>query len=289
NLGLNARMKATEGQPVRIYAGDFDNNGFYDAIPTVFIPDETGKEREFTFHGRDDLIKQMIGLRGRFQKYSDYTQASIDKLLKPEEREQALVLEANEFRSMYIENKGNGEFAMRPLPLQAQLSPLFGMVADDIDHDGNLDLLAVGNDFSGELLVGRYDALNGLYLRGDGKGNFAAQSMQKSGLCITGNAKGLVRLAGATGKPLFLATQNRGPLCAVQTNVPIRTLVPKASDVAAVITFANGKTQRVELPFGSSFLSQSSRTLYLQQPVRSVVWVDNKGRKTAANLAADLQ
>ncbi|WP_375444177.1 FG-GAP-like repeat-containing protein [uncultured Fibrella sp.] len=280
NLGLNARMRASEQQPVRTYAGDFDNNGFYDAIPTVFIPDENGQAREFTFHGRDDLIKQMILMRGRFQQYKDFTQASIDKLLKPEERQRALVLEANEFRSMYIENKGNGELAMHPLPMQAQMSPLFGMVASDMDHDGNLDLLAVGNDFSGEVLVGRYDALNGLFLKGNGNGNFTAQPMQKSGFCVTGNAKGLVRLAtGAAGNSLFLSTQNRGPVCAFQTNVPTRLLTPKTTDVAALITFANGRTQRVELPFGSSYLSQSSRTLSLDKHVRSVVWIDSRGRK----------
>ncbi len=287
NLGLNARMRASDQQPARIYAGDFDNNGFYDAIPTVYIPDETGQAREFTFHGRDDLIRQMIGLRGRFQQYKDFTQASIDKLLKPEERQQALVLEATEFRSMYIENTGKGAFVMHPLPMQAQLSPLFGMLATDLDRDGNLDLLAVGNDFSGEVLAGRYDALNGLYLRGDGKGSFAAQSMQTSGLCVTGNAKGFVRVAGATGKSLFLATQNRGPLCAVQSSAPIRSLRPKATDVAALLTLGNGKTQRVELPFGSSFLSQSSRTLCLPPGVKSVLWIDNKGRKTVATSAID--
>ncbi|MEZ0483109.1 FG-GAP-like repeat-containing protein [Fibrella aquatica] len=281
NLGLNARMRANERQPVRIYAGDFDNNGFYDAIPTVFIPDETGQVREFTFHGRDDLIKQMIVLRGRFQQYRDFTQASIDKLLKPEERQQAMVLEANELRSMYLENKGNGDFMMRPLPMQAQLSPLFGMLATDVDRDGNLDILAVGNDFSGEVLAGRYDALNGLYLRGDGRGHFTAEMMQKSGLCVAGNAKGLVQVAGATGHLLYLATQNRGPLLAFQSNVPSQSLTPKPTDVAAMITFGNNKTRRVELPFGSSFLSQSSRMLTLDNGAKLVVWIDGKGRRTA--------
>ncbi|MBO0948323.1 VCBS repeat-containing protein [Fibrella sp. HMF5405] len=284
NLGLNARMRASEQHPARLYAGDFDNNGFYDAIPTIYIPDEKGQQREFTFHGRDDLIKQMIVLRGRFQQYSDFTQASIDKLLKPDEMKQATVLEVNELRSMYIENKGPGpggvpQFAMHPLPMQAQLAPLFGMVASDVDLDGNLDLLAVGNDFSGEVHVGRYDALNGLYLRGDGTGNFTAQPMQKSGLCVTGNAKGLVQLTGARGNTLFLATQNRGPLCVFQRNVPGRQLRPKNTDIAALVTLTNGKTQRIELPFGSSYLSQSGRALWLQPVVKSVVWIDYKGHK----------
>ncbi|CCG98702.1 ASPIC/UnbV domain protein [Fibrella aestuarina BUZ 2] len=291
NLGLNARMRASDRYPVRIYAGDFDNNGFYDAIPTIYIPDEKGEPREFTFHGRDDLIKQMIVLRGRFQKYQDFTQASIDKLLKPEERQQAMVLEANEFRSMYIENKGNGadgspQFELHPLPMQAQLAPLFGMIAEDVDQDGNLDILAVGNDYSGEVLVGRYDALNGLYLRGDGKGGFVPRSLAESGFCVPGNAKGLVSLPDARGNRLLVATQNRGPMCAFRSGTSGQLLRAKPNQVAAVLTLADGKKQRIELPFGSSFLSQSSRTLWVPAGTKSVEWIDAKGKPAGQAVVA---
>ena len=123
NLGLNARMRASDREPVRIYAGDFDNNGFYDAIPTIFIPDAEGVRKEYPFHGREDLIKQMIAMRRRFPYYKDFTQASIDKLLTPEERKDALVLEANYLQSVYIRNDGAGKFTLQPLPVQAQLGP----------------------------------------------------------------------------------------------------------------------------------------------------------------------
>lgn len=287
NLGLNARMRASDKEPVRLYAGDFDNNGFYDAIPTVFIPDETGKRREFTFHGRDDLIKQMILMRGRFQQYRDFTQASIENLLKPEELKQATILEANELRSMYIENKGKGadgepQFAMRPLPMQAQLAPLFGMSATDVDCDGNLDLLAVGNDFSGEVLVGRYDALNGLYLRGDGKGNFIPQPMANSGFCVPGNAKGLVTLPDVHGNPLYVASQNRGMLSAFRGPNAGRIFRPKPTDVAVVLTFIDGRKQKNELPWGNSFLSQSSRALWFGPLVKRVDIIDNQGHSKKA-------
>ena len=61
--------------------------------------------------------------------------------------------------------------------MQAQISALNGMVADDFDGDGNLDVLINGNDWGTEVSVGRYDALNGLVLKGDGKGNFTALSI----------------------------------------------------------------------------------------------------------------
>lgn len=279
NLGQNSRMHASDKEPVRMYAADFDNNGFYDAIPTIFIPDEKGVSREFTFHGRDDLIKQMIAIRRRFPLYKDFTQASIDKLLTPEERSQALLLEANYLQSAFIENKGDGTFTVHALPTPAQLAPIFGMVADDVDRDGNLDVMLVGNDFSGEVSMGRYDALNGLWLKGDGKGGFSAQHIATSGFYVPGNAKGLAQMATTDGHQLLVATQNRGRLCVFRNNKPVPSLRLRPMDVAAMLTFGNGKKQKIEFNYGNSFLSQSARVLLIDPQVKSVEIIDSQGKK----------
>lgn len=279
NLGRNTRMQASDTEPVRVYAGDFDNNGFYDAIPTIFIPDSNGRRQEYSFHGREDLIKQMIAMRRRFPYFKDFTSASIDKLLTPEERQSALVLEANYLQSAYVENKGDGTFTIHPLPVQAQLAPIFGMVADDVDRDGNLDVIIVGNDYGGEVLTGRYDALNGLFLRGDGKGNFTTQSVASSGFYVPGNAKGLVQLTDSRGRELVVATQNRGRLCVFRNNRPAVNLRLRPTDASALLTFVDGKKQKVEFCYGNSFLSQSARTLFISPRVKAVEIIDSQGHK----------
>lgn len=279
NLGRNGRMQASDKEPVRIYGGDFDNNGFYDAIPTIFIPDSTGRRQEYTFHGREDLIKQMIAMRRRFPYFKDFATASIDQLLTPEERQSALVLEANYLESAYIENKGDGTFAIRSLPIQAQLAPIFGMVADDVDRDGNLDVMLVGNDFGGEVLAGRYDAMNGLFLRGDGTGNFAAQSIASSGFYVPGNAKALAQLTDKQGRELLVATQNRGRLCVFRNHKPATSLRLRPTDASAVLTFANGKKQKVEFSYGNSFLSQSARIILVSPFVKAIEITDSQGHK----------
>ena len=109
-------------------------------------------------------------------------------------------------------NEGNGKFSLIPLPVEAQISVLNGMVADDFDGDGNLDIAINGNDWGTEVLTGRYDALNGLILTGDGKGNFSALSIAESGIYIPGNGRGLISLKGSSGKLLLAASQNRGSL-----------------------------------------------------------------------------
>ena len=98
---------------------------------------------------------------------------------------------------------------MIPLPMQAQISQLCGMVVDDFDGDGNLDVAINGNDYGTEVSTGRYDAFNGLMLKGDGKGNFKPLSIQQSGIYIPGDGKALVKLIGAKGNYLLAASQNR--------------------------------------------------------------------------------
>lgn len=282
NLGRNARMQASTAEPVRVYANDFDNNGFYDAIPTMFFDDSVGHRQEYSFHGREDLIKQMITMRRRFPYFKDFSTADISKLLTPEERQSALVVEANYMQSAYIKNNGNGTFSCHPLPLQAQLAPIFGMIADDIDQDGNLDVLLVGNDYGGEVLTGRYDGFNGLVLRGDGHGNFTPQSIAASGFYVPGNAKALVRLTDGKGHQLIAASQNRGKLCLFRTRKRELTLSVRSSDVSALFTLTNGKRQKVELNYGTSFLSQSTRQLLISPHVKAVVITDSRGGKRQA-------
>ena len=94
----------------------------------------------------------------------------------------------------------------------AQLAPLNGMVADDFNNDGNLDIAISGNDYGNEVSAGRYDAMNGIVLLGDGMGNFKAETILQSGLFINGDGKALVSLQGPGNNYLLAATQNRGSL-----------------------------------------------------------------------------
>jgi hypothetical protein len=75
---------------------------------------------------------------------------------------------------------------------------VFGLLTGDYDHDGHPDVLLSGNSFAPEYVAGWYDAGRGLYLRGDGKGNFTAVPASKSGYRVTGDAKGMASLFTAS-------------------------------------------------------------------------------------------
>ncbi|MGB5436296.1 MAG: hypothetical protein WBM98_10435, partial [Maribacter sp.] len=92
------------------------------------------------------------------------------------------------FASVYLENKGN-TFVAHQLPVQAQVSSINQILVDDYDNDGNLDALIAGNLFSSEIETPRNDAGYGLYLKGDGKGNFEPVPNYQSGFFAPGDVK----------------------------------------------------------------------------------------------------
>jgi hypothetical protein len=279
NLGRNSFFQATEQQPVSIYAKDFDNNGSYDAFPSLYV--RTSQEdpgwKEHPAHMRDDAVKQMIGMRAKFQNYKTYANATMDQLFTAEQLEGALILKAGNLSSSYCRNDGAGKFTLAPLPFTAQLSALNGMLADDFDGDGNLDVIINANDYGTDVSIGRYDALNGLMLKGDGKGNFVAKSILESGIFIPGNGKALVKLRGKDGRYLAAAGQNRGPLKIFELKQRINNVPLKPGDVRADIVFTDGRKQKAEVNYGSSFLSQSARFLSIGETVKSVSITESTG------------
>src|SRR5690606_17383385 len=166
--------------------------------------------RLYPVHFWDELSSQSPRFRQQFSRYEHYGRATIDKIFSQEELEDALILDANYLSTSYIENLGNGLFEIKPLPIPAQVSPVNGIVTDDINLDGNLDILMIGNDFGNEIFVGRMDALTGLVLLGDGKGNFEVIKSSESGFFVNGDAKALVKLYGADARELIVASKNRG-------------------------------------------------------------------------------
>ncbi len=279
NAGRNSFYRPSGKYPVRVYAKDFDNNGSYDALPSVYLPAQDGTLKEFSTLTRDDLIKQMIEMRNKFKTYKDLATSTFDKVLTPEQLQGALVLSANNFSSSFIRNDGNGQFTIQPLPLQAQISSLFGMMAEDVDADGNLDIILTGNDYGTEVSTGRYDAFYGLVLKGDGAGGFRALSIRESGWYVPGNAKALVKFANAGASCLYAATQVRGNVEVFVQKQPVKMIRVNQDDAYALITLRNGKTRKTEFPFGSGFLSQPGRFINADAQVKNITVVNTQGIK----------
>ncbi len=279
NLGENSFYKASDKYPVSIYSKDFYHQGIVQCLLTSFIKDKQGgTPKEFATDSRDDLIAQLPFLKKRFLTYKQYAGTTFDQLFTPQELDSAVKYSANNFKSSFIRNNGNGTFTMEPLPGMAQYSAINGMVADDFDGDGNLDICMNTNDYGTVPSYGRYDALNGLILRGDGKGGFTPLNIVQSGIFIPGNGKALVKLRSSDGKYLIAASQNKGPLKVFELNKDCSFLVLNADDVSAIMVYKDGRRQKRETGYGNSFLSQSGRFIAIDKTMSSIEITNSKGK-----------
>lgn len=284
NLGLNSNFKGSFKEPMTILADDLDDNGKLDPMIFCYIRAQDGTRKPFPMHTRDDLISQMISIRKRYPTFKSFGQASMDDIWSKQEKENAVAMNATDLNTSYIENKGNGKFTIRALPIEVQIAPVYGMLNKDVDGDGNLDLLMVGNDYGMEPLSGRHDAFMGLFLKGNGKGDFNSLTLAKSGFLVKGDAKGLARIHSAQGEELVLATQNQDKLLVYAKNEEpgkkaLKWVKLKPDDFFADIFYSDNRKRRIEFYYGDTYLSQSSRRLALDRDVLKVVITNFKGNK----------
>ena len=278
NLGLNNYYRASDERPLRIYAKDIDGNGSVDAIMSCYFRAEDGTYKEFPLHFWDELNGQSPKFRQKYGYYREFGRVTMSELFTPEEGAGMKILEVNYTASSYIENLGNGKFAVHALPVTAQFAPVNGIVTTDVNEDGNIDAVLVGNDYGNEVFSGRYDAFNGLVLLGNGKGKFEALSASESGFHVPGDAKSLACLFSPAGD-VFIASQNQDSLkmFGFRKLRKDQLLVPGALDTKAEFSWPDGRVRKVELYYGSGYLSQSSRCIRIPEGVTTVTLYDSKG------------
>ncbi len=276
NLGLNARYQASPSKPVCVYASDYDKNGRIDPVICQYIGEEN-----YIAHPRDLLIQQINAVRSRFKTYKEYGAAPFEKAFTKKELAEATVLKSENFASSYIENLGDGNFTMTPLPLEVQIAPIYGMSVEDVNEDGNLDLLLVGNSFATEVSTGRYDAFKGGVLEGDGTGNFSVLSGKEAGFYVDTDAKGLVKLQTANAQNLYLVANNNGPLQGFRkkNQKKIKSHALSEADTHIIIQYENGSIQKQEIYFGNSYLSQSENKIDLGSKITSIEIFNIRGEK----------
>ena len=96
--------------------------------------------------------------------------------------------------------------------MEAQVAPVNDIAVGDYNNDGTLDALLVGNDYTADVATGRYDASEGLYLRGDGQGNFVPKNAQENGFRVSSDARSIKSLTLANGQSLWVVGSNSDSL-----------------------------------------------------------------------------
>lgn len=202
NLGLNSRIRVSKEKPLLMYLGDFDSNGSSDHILVYYNGDNS-----YPFASRDQLVKQIPSLKKKFLRYKDYRDVKLEDIITPAQKGNSAVMKVNTFTSLYLRNDGT-QLSQVPLPTEAQLSPIFGISSEDVNDDGNKDLLLVGNLSAVQPEYGAYDAGLGLVLLGDGKGGFSSLSPRESGFVVHGEGRDIEIVKDKKGEPAYLVTRN---------------------------------------------------------------------------------
>jgi len=206
NLGLNTRLRASAAEPATMYVKDFDNNGVTEPIISCYSGGES-----LPLVLRDDLIKALPYLKSRFLKYSNYAGRTPQDIFGSQLKD-AVFKQTETFATSLARNNGDGSFTLVPLPLAAQIAPVYGILAGDFDQDGKLDLLLAGNFDGVKPDLARMSASYGLFLRGDGAGNFTPVRTAESGFFVTGQVRDIQKLRTRAGDLYIVARNNDRPL-----------------------------------------------------------------------------
>ncbi len=207
NLGLNGRLHASPREPAEMYVKDFGGTGSVAQILSLYNGGVS-----YPLALRDELLAALPYLRPRYPSYKAYATQRVTDIFSPRDLQGAEHKVVRTFASALVHNDGHGAFTLVPLPEEAQLAPVYGMLAADVDGDGHTDLLLAGNFDGFKPEIGRMAGSAGLMLRGDGKGGFTPVHAVESGFRVPGQSRDIQRLRTAEGEMIVVARNNDTPL-----------------------------------------------------------------------------
>ncbi|MFW5726844.1 MAG: FG-GAP repeat domain-containing protein, partial [bacterium] len=208
NWGLNSKFQASREKPLRLYVNDYDRNGKIEAILEWYPP---GSNKAYPFATRTEMTKQLPQLKKIALKHAEYASRGMKELFATEVIEKSLVLRATHLESAILWND-SGKFSLQPLPAEAQLAPVFSILAEDLDGDAQTDLLLMGNLHALKPELGRLDANRGVFLKGMGNRKFKPLSSAQSGFWVEGQVRDIEIIEKPGGEKRILVARNKLPL-----------------------------------------------------------------------------
>ena len=212
NLGKNNKFKATKEHPFKVYANDFDGNGTNDIVLAKFY-----KTDYVPVRGKECTTQQMPYVGEKFKDFHSFASAKLIDILPEKKVDEAVVYEISNFESILLVNN-NGKLVPKPLPIEAQVSPIKSSVIDDFNSDGHKDLFLVGNHYGVEVETTRYDAGYGSLLLGDGNNNFKFSPPVSSGIYIQKDSRYISPIKTANKDIIYLITNNNNSLSLFKKN-----------------------------------------------------------------------
>lgn len=213
NRGLNSRIEASIAQPAEIFCTDFDGNGESEAILCYY---QMGKS--YPMYMRDQLIEVMPMLRKKLYRYKNYSGKTMYEIFEQKAIEAALKLQVYTFASSIFINNGAAGFSVRPLPRSVQLSTINALTLSDLNADGSIDITAIGNDASPEVVSGNLTASFGAILFNKGNAVFENQPTRQTNFLVPGYSKSIIEILTSNQKRIWLIAKKNAPIQTMQLN-----------------------------------------------------------------------
>ena len=274
NIGKNTPFEANSEHPLKLHFADFDKNGSIDPIYSGY------QEKAFyPLASLDLLTQQLPKLKNKILHYSTYAESTTEDILKYLETPNVEKLTCAIQASVILENLGNNQFSIIELPLMAQIAPVKGILTEDLNLDGFLDILLVGNEYNTEVVNGRYDASKGAVLFNNGQFSFEVAAPGQSAFHTKGDTRSMVKVRLGQDDLLFLIGKNNGKIENYQLTNKSRFFAFQKDEISALIEYQDRSSRKIERHLGSGYLSQQSPVIRLASKMEKITFFNFQGEQ----------
>lgn len=202
NAGTNLQLRASATEPMQYFVQDMNRDQDPDPIITYYI-----QGKSFPVPSYDEMNDQIRSFRKMYPTYDSYAQATAEDLLKQNQGGTSFQFRIHELRSAWLENLGNLQFRLTPLPAPVQASMIQDFLLHDFDTDGQMEVLCAGNFYPYRVEWGRSDGFFGAMLRFS-KGEVAVYPTDSKQVYLPGDVRDMALLRSGTAIRLVISRNN---------------------------------------------------------------------------------
>jgi hypothetical protein len=270
NWGRNSPHQESIAEGWRMYFGDLAGRGAVDTLEALV---DTRYKRTVPWRDLESVSAVLPWIQEQYRTSAAFGEATMEAVLGDRLRKASMLTVTWPESTLFL-NRGD-YFEARPLPMEAQLAPVFGLCVGDADGDGNEDLFLSQNFFAVDEQTSRYDAGRGLWLRGNGRGELTPISGVDSGVILYGEQRGAALADFDADGRVDLAVAQNAHATKVFHNVSatrgvrVRLKGPPGNESGVGVALrwrSNQPTPVREVKAGAGYWSQDSAVQVLAPP-----------------------